>query len=1277
MIDVSPSRTLDEALISLRSEEYANKPVTIRIPTGVSDTDAIIIDNRTRVSEVRIEGAPGAVIAHAIPARRGRRMVSLNGTAAAGDAPVIDIQAGATARVVLSGLRLAGTVRVQGSELLMSNTTLDGSTLGTLGAVVGIVVSGGHVALNQSEVASFGGGGISVTDGVLIVDGSTIRSNGRFGTARIGGLSLTGGSATLSDALIESNGYAAETCEPSEEEPEPCIRGGGLRVDMYGHVELRDGTLVRGNAAYEGGSIFITQDTSSETPVRYKLPAPPAHYLVIVGRGVDELALPPASLIDDTFPFECAAGRYGQRPSSTQVAMSIQTTPRCNTSCPAGYHCPVATAEPLLCVNGTYCPRGSSRETNCPAGTYGGQPMLTEVGQCQVCDAGTHCAAGSSAMTPCSPGFFAATNGSAACAHCDPGTFQDEEGTTSCKMCTSGHYCGYGSASPVPCSAGYYASALGLNASSQCLPCPLGSFCIEGTSAPTPCRDGTAGGSEKLESEAGCTPCIAPTSSLAGSVSCDRCAETYYLDPTAPACTSVQCDTQRCAPCPPGTRCVRENVTASFEGFELEQVFVERQHWRLAALSPRTYVCSSAPSTLSTGPTTPCLGGNDAGEDGKGYCAEGHEGPRCELCVQNVSESRRYFDSEQARCVACPSVRDRATIVGAAVGGVVLLIALIVLFLYKLQPPGSLRGLVYSLRRIALLAKNHGLTPKLKILIALYQSIAAIPTVYDIHLSPWYFEQTRLLTWFNINWDVLVVPGACLEFDYSWLSISSFHSRLLLRGTAPFVVIICGVLLKFCQHLIIRILTPVIRRVVRWSIMLSPRHQTWLQRVAKRALAAVDRSSVTGRGPAAQQRSCCYRTMVEILPVVLFILFCFCASVSKGVFSTWDCIGFEGAVVEQSRVIDVVEEQGRVGSVGTRYFLRDDMSIECSADRDREYADIRTSAYVLLAVWPIFVPLLFVLSLLPIRYDLLQKRNTGLVQATEFLHKEYQPQFYFWEPIYIVQRLVIVGFVQLFDGAALMKLQIGLLLTLSYTIALLYFKPYKKSDVHTLAVCAQICLVGVFFASLNIKLYIELSAASDLAAGVTGFSSQRDAELAMIIFNFVSIALFALMTAYKAATTKSPRTLRLVESERAPELSFHEGMRYHVFLSHNWSSGQDQVATIKRQLQLLLPGVAVFLDVDDLDDEAELEGYVADSHAFLIFLSKGYFFSARCLRELDCALAEQKPLVLVHEADLSHGGAPLDSMRAEAESKDRMEVFECVRHRSNWPSQAAPPPAMH
>lgn len=138
-----------------------------------------------------------------------------------------------------------------------------------------------------------------------------------------------------------------------------------------------------------------------------------------------------------------------------------------------------------------------------------------------------------------------------------------------------------------------------------------------------------------------------------------------------------------------------------------------------------------------------------------------------------------------------------------------------------------------------------------------------------------------------------------------------------------------------------------------------------------------------------------------------------------------------------------------------------------------------------------------------------------------------------------------------------------------------------------------------------------------------------------------------------------------------------------------WTSGQDQVATIKRQLQLLLPGIKVFLvsaarsislanfaailtfwltdvhhillncqDVDDLREIGKLEEYVEQSQCILFFLSKGYFFSKNCLRELDHTLKLNKPLILVHEIDPSHGGAEMDVLLQDATAKGRVELFD-------------------
>ena len=107
-----------------------------------------------------------------------------------------------------------------------------------------------------------------------------------------------------------------------------------------------------------------------------------------------------------------------------------------------------------------------------------------------------------------------------------------------------------------------------------------------------------------------------------------------------------------------------------------------------------------------------------------------------------------------------------------------------------------------------------------------------------------------------------------------------------------------------------------------------------------------------------------------------------------------------------------------------------------------------------------------------------------------------------------------------------------------------------------------------------------------------------------------------------------------------------------------WATGQDQCAVIKRQLQLLLPGVVVFLDVDDLKDIGDLEGYVRATGVMLFFLSRRYFQSRNCLREVRASLEQEKPLVLVQEQQDDKGGGPLDSLMGECPEDLRLQIFD-------------------
>ena len=78
-------------------------------------------------------------------------------------------------------------------------------------------------------------------------------------------------------------------------------------------------------------------------------------------------------------------------------------------------------------------------------------------------------------------------------------------------------------------------------------------------------------------------------------------------------------------------------------------------------------------------------------------------------------------------------------------------------------------------------------------------------------------------------------------------------------------------------------------------------------------------------------------------------------------------------------------------------------------------------------------------------------------------------------------------------------------------------------------------------------------------------------------------------------------------TEPIPPASEVRVCRRLAFARSIWGTGQDQVAAIKRQLCLLVPGVSIFLDVDDLEEISALERYIAETAVVLIFLSKGYF----------------------------------------------------------------------
>jgi len=109
---------------------------------------------------------------------------------------------------------------------------------------------------------------------------------------------------------------------------------------------------------------------------------------------------------------------------------------------------------------------------------------------------------------------------------------------------------------------------------------------------------------------------------------------------------------------------------------------------------------------------------------------------------------------------------------------------------------------------------------------------------------------------------------------------------------------------------------------------------------------------------------------------------------------------------------------------------------------------------------------------------------------------------------------------------------------------------------------------------------------------------------------------------------------------------------FHVFLSHVWGTGQDQMRIVKQRLLEMIPNLSCFLDVDDLEEIGDLEGYIDRTSTILIYCSRGYFTSKNCMRELVSSTVKQKPIIALVDLEASRGGLTLEEVQSQLVDAD-------------------------
>ena len=219
-------------------------------------------------------------------------------------------------------------------------------------------------------------------------------------------------------------------------------------------------------------------------------------------------------------------------------------------------------------------------------------------------------------------------------------------------------------------------------------------------------------------------------------------------------------------------------------------------------------------------------------------------------------------------------------------------------------------------------------------------------------------------------------------------------------------------------------------------------------------------------------------------------------------------------------------------------------------------------------------------------------RKDGFSRAVSLVYSGYKPERCYWLVVEKVQPVVLVGILQLFWPGSLTQIGLALLYSIMHCCLLLRVWPYKSHWRNNLAAATSMSLIGLFFSAafLRVSSLTEESTIKERMSNeqVDAFDTPANMIVlltfacvggVLVISAAVSMAQMSeeqqLLTQITLA--KSSRRLRHSASNRQVFAPLLEPGHFHLFLSHVWSTAQDQMRLVKQQLHELVPNLRVFL----------------------------------------------------------------------------------------------------
>ena len=185
------------------------------------------------------------------------------------------------------------------------------------------------------------------------------------------------------------------------------------------------------------------------------------------------------------------------------------------------------------------------------------------------------------------------------------------------------------------------------------------------------------------------------------------------------------------------------------------------------------------------------------------------------------------------------------------------------------------------------------------------------------------------------------------------------------------------------------------------------------------------------------------------------------------------------------------------------------------------------------------------------------------------------------------KKVFFVSLIRLVAPGEMLQVFVAILVALCALVYQLAASPFKRATDNFLALLGgmayALLLLGAHslrLASISNELGDQLSLQIRQVFSVPGVP----VTVMLLVGTLTSIVFATVVLLHEVVRDWRQPKLRYKDSGVPVLLPLPEGKTHHLFISHIWTTGQDQARVLQGRLQAMLPGLMVWLDVEDLKD---------------------------------------------------------------------------------------------